>query len=108
MPRAVLPPASEDPLVPSSLLPASFDEEAGGVRQVGFWRRFSHQPYAIGGLVFLFIVTAAAIGLTSVASIRRAPSRTISSITREGTPSPSRSADPEHCACWPMRWREAS
>ncbi len=59
-----VPPSHDDPFVGLAEPPPLADEseeEGGGRRQAGFWHRFRHQPYAIGGLVFLLIVTVAAI-----------------------------------------------
>jgi len=56
------PPGSEDPFVGLTKLPAVGDDpDELPLRRPGFWVRFLHQPYAIGGLVFLVIVIAAAI-----------------------------------------------
>jgi peptide/nickel transport system ATP-binding protein len=60
-----LPPSSQDPLVgPDALLRPREDHTEGQEERrprAGFWRRFRHQPFALGGLAFLLLVTVAAI-----------------------------------------------
>ena len=58
-------PRGGDPFVglgdPLELTEDGGGDEGGGRPRSGFWHRFRHQPFAIGGLVFLFIVVVAAI-----------------------------------------------
>ena len=60
-----VPPSSDDPFVglaePEPLVDDIDGEEGGARRQAGFWHRFRRQPYAIGGLTFLLVMTLAAI-----------------------------------------------
>ena len=60
-----VPPSSEDPFVglaaPAPLLDDAEEEHQAGPREAGFWHRFRHQPYAIGGLIFLLLVAVAAM-----------------------------------------------
>jgi oligopeptide/dipeptide ABC transporter ATP-binding protein len=54
--------SNKDPFVGLADPPPLMDDVAKESRsRSGFWHRFRHQPYAIGGLVFLFLVTLAAI-----------------------------------------------
>ena len=53
-----LPPSSQDPLVPPRHGAAEREETRP---RSGFWHRFRHQPFALGGLGFLLLVTVAAI-----------------------------------------------
>jgi len=59
-----IPPSNEDPFV-GLAEPPPFEEdtepEAPGKRRRGFWHRFTRQPYAMGSLAFLVIITLAAI-----------------------------------------------
>ncbi len=67
-----VPPSSEDPFVGLAEPPPLEDteEEQAGRHDAGFWHRFRHQPYAIGGLIFLAVVALAAIFAPFVAPYR--------------------------------------
>jgi peptide/nickel transport system ATP-binding protein len=60
-----LPPSSQDPFVgladPTELTESGNEEASGGRPRSGFWHRFRHQPFALGGLAFLLLVIVAAI-----------------------------------------------
>ena len=57
-----LPPSSQDPFVGLADPPVQTEDSADGQRPAsGFWHRFRHQPFAIGGLAFLLVVIVAAI-----------------------------------------------
>ncbi len=60
-----LPPSSQDPLVGlgESSRPTKDGADGPELRPTrsGFWHRFLHQPFALGGLAFLLLVTVAAI-----------------------------------------------
>jgi peptide/nickel transport system ATP-binding protein len=56
-----VPPTSGDPFVGLADPTEMIEEGVGGRARSGFWHRFLHQPFAIGGLAFLLIVIVAAI-----------------------------------------------
>ena len=60
-----LPPSSQDPFVgladPAAPIGDRADDHGTGRPPSGFWHRFRHQPFAIGGLAFLLLVIVVAI-----------------------------------------------
>src|SRR3984957_10957961 len=61
----IRPPWNEDPLVDLAVPGAAVDDEPGEEATTrprsGFWRRFLHQPFALGGLAFILLVIVTAI-----------------------------------------------
>ena len=61
----IRPPWNDDPLdelaAPATAVDDVSEEEAPTRPRSGFWHRFLHQPFALGGLAFLLLVIVAAI-----------------------------------------------